>query len=125
MFHTASMGTFSILGSNLSNRWNFIAANGNVKSQMNKSQSVKMYRRSLQKRLLHHKQKLQDIDHLKKNFMAQEQTSSNALMKQQGKQFWKELTQFASKVGCNIIRLELSVTPVDSWAKCPTKVNAC
>ncbi|XP_053375851.1 baculoviral IAP repeat-containing protein 6-like isoform X2 [Mercenaria mercenaria] len=85
-------------GSNLSNRWNFIAANGNVKSQMNKSQSVKMYRKSLHKRLLHHKQKLLDIDHMKKNFMAQEQSSSNTLLKHQGKQFWKELTQFASKI---------------------------
>jgi hypothetical protein len=57
-----------------------------------------MYRKSLHKRLLHHKQKLLDIDHMKKNFMAQEMSNSSTLLKHQGKQFWKELTQFASKV---------------------------
>ncbi|KAL4237916.1 Baculoviral IAP repeat-containing protein 6 [Mactra antiquata] len=92
-------------GSNLSNRWNFIGANGNVKSQMNKSQSVKMYRRSLHKRLLHHKQKLLDIDHMKKNFMAQEQSSNMSGLKSHGKHFWKELTQFASKHLKDIIQI--------------------
>ena len=89
--------SYFFLGSNLSNRWNFIAANGNVKSQLSKSQSLRTCRRSLHKRLLHHKQKLMDMDQVKKNFMAQEQAGA-PISKHQGKQFWKELTQFASKV---------------------------
>lgn len=87
---------------NLTNRWNFIAANGNVKSQLNKSQSLRTCRRSLHKRLLHHKQTLMDMDQIKKTFIAQEQAGS-AISKHQGKQFWKELTQFASKVGKHLV----------------------
>ncbi|XP_052766452.1 baculoviral IAP repeat-containing protein 6-like isoform X2 [Mya arenaria] len=88
-------------GSNLSNRWNFIAANSNVKSNLSKNQSVRQYRKSLHKRLLHHKQKLMDIEHMKKNFLSSEQGGAS-LNKQQGKTFWKELTQFASKASPSV-----------------------
>ncbi|KAH3853367.1 hypothetical protein DPMN_095889 [Dreissena polymorpha] len=57
-----------------------------------------MYRKSLHKRLLYHKQKLTSIDNMKKSFLAQDQTPGSSVAKQQGKQYWKELTKFASTV---------------------------
>jgi len=39
-----------------------------------------------------------DIEHMKKNFLSTDQGSAAAMNKPQSKTFWKELTQFASKV---------------------------
>ena len=87
-------------GIGLSNRWNFIQANTNVKSEKKRTRSVGIYRRSLQKRLLHHKQKLKDLEQAKKVFMSQEKEGqvNHTMYKHQEKQFQKELSKYASKV---------------------------
>ena len=71
-----------------------------MKSEKKKTKSVGIYRRSLQKRLLHHKQKLKDLENAKKAFMSQDKEGqvNHSLYKQQEKQFHKELSKYASKV---------------------------
>lgn len=99
-FHICKGQHFCSTGVSLSNRWNFIQASNNVKTEKKRTRSVGIYRRSLQKRLLHHKQKLKDLEQAKKTFMSQEKEGqvNHTLYKQQEKQFHKELSKFASKV---------------------------
>lgn len=56
----------------------------------------------MQKRLQHHKKKLMDLEQAQKTFFTSQfdsPSSSNTLLKQQEKQFRKELSQYATKVG--------------------------
>ncbi|KAK3576772.1 hypothetical protein CHS0354_014586 [Potamilus streckersoni] len=96
-------------GTHLPNRWNFIQAENTFGNKIQKSKSVKLSRRSLQKRLLHHKQKLIDLEQVKHSFMWQgdksSQNISNSILKQQEKQFKKELSQYASKHLKDIIQI--------------------
>ena len=100
----------SFAGNNMPNRWNFIqgdhttltssASGAKVKSA---NKLIKGSRLSMQKRLLHHKQKLMDLQQAQKTFFSSHSekstaNSSNALLKHQEKQFRKELSQYASKV---------------------------
>lgn len=92
-----------------SNRWDFLqgdAALHNSKSSA-KTTSARLYRRKLQKRLMHHKQHLLDLQTAKKNFMSAQLEKSTAagvskeaeaLLKQHEAVFKKQLKQYSSKV---------------------------
>ena len=94
---------------NPSNRWDFIqgdAGLNNNKSSV-KASSARLYRRKLQKRLMHHKQHLLDLQTAKKNFMTNQlEKSSSAglnkeaelLLKQHEIAFKLQLKQYSSKV---------------------------
>ncbi|XP_029637353.1 baculoviral IAP repeat-containing protein 6 isoform X1 [Octopus sinensis] len=93
-------------GTYLPNRWSFLQ--GDMSGQPNKSkvkQSMKSYRRCLQKRIFHHKQKLQDLEQAKKKFLASQaekysqslSSEAQALFKQHEQQF-KKISQYASKI---------------------------
>ncbi|XP_067680641.1 baculoviral IAP repeat-containing protein 6-like isoform X2 [Haliotis asinina] len=94
-------------GSCQANRWGFIQGHVSSNPSRSKSRSGKLYRRSLQKRILHHKQRLHDLELAKKKFVESQLEKSGgqavvgkeaqALMKQQEQQFKKELSQYASK----------------------------
>lgn len=102
-----------IVGNSLPNRWNFIQGDHNSAGSLAagnsaKSKSTKLVRGSrlsMQKRMLHHKQKLMDLQQAQKTFFSTHpdkgtQNSSNTLLKQQEKEFKKELSKYASKVSC-------------------------
>ncbi|OPL20763.1 hypothetical protein AM593_04129, partial [Mytilus galloprovincialis] len=91
-------------GSNLPNRWNFIQGDHANTGSKSKSKSAKAYRWSMQKRLQHHKKKLMDLEQAQKTFFTSQfdsPSSSNTLLKQQEKQFRKELSQYATKMRRN------------------------
>jgi hypothetical protein len=100
-----------IVGNSLPNRWNFIQGDHNSAGSLAaansaKAKSTKLVRGSrlsMQKRMLHHKQKLMDLQQAQKTFFSTHpdkgaQNSSNTLLKQQEKEFKKELSKYASKV---------------------------
>ncbi|OWF45700.1 baculoviral IAP repeat-containing protein 6-like isoform X2 [Mizuhopecten yessoensis] len=92
-------------GNSLPNRWNFIQGDHNLVNNKSKVKSSKLYRWSMHKRLLHHKQKLMDLQQAQKTFFSSDKTasgSSTSLLKQQEKQFRKELSQYASKMRSNV-----------------------
>lgn len=86
------------------NRWSFIQGEAGLPSTKTKSRStVKRYRSTLQKRLMHHKQKLMDLDQAKKKFYEKSSSSTvpkeaQNVLKQQEQLFKKEFSQYASKV---------------------------
>lgn len=100
----------AISENSLPNRWNFIQGDHNsagfLASNSTKSKSTKLVRGSrlsMQKRMLHHRQKLMDLQQAQKTFFSNHpdkssQNSSNTLLKQQEKEFKKELSKYASKV---------------------------
>ncbi len=67
-------------GANTSNRWDFIQGDTAMHNSKNaaKSTSACLYRRKLQKRLMHHKQHLLDLQQAKKNFMTSQMEKSAA-----------------------------------------------
>ncbi len=99
-------------GGSGSNRWDFLQGEAAMQSSRlsAKSNSSKLYRRKLQKRLMHHKQQLLDLQQAKKNFLSSqmEKTASSAgglvskeaeaMLKQQEQLFKKQLKQYSSKV---------------------------
>ncbi|XP_069118544.1 baculoviral IAP repeat-containing protein 6-like isoform X2 [Argopecten irradians] len=92
-------------GNSLPNRWNFIQGDHNSAQNKSKVKSSKVYRWSMHKRLLHHKQKLMDLQQAQKTFFNSDKSlsgSSTSLLKQQEKQFRKELSQYASKMRSNV-----------------------
>ncbi|XP_062579414.1 baculoviral IAP repeat-containing protein 6-like [Saccostrea cucullata] len=104
-------------GNSLPNRWNFIQGDhnsaGSLAASNAKAKSTKLVRGSrlsMQKRMLHHKQKLMDLQQAQKTFFSTHpdkaaQNSSNTLLKQQEKEFKKELSKYASKHIKDIIHM--------------------
>ncbi|XP_041353670.1 baculoviral IAP repeat-containing protein 6-like isoform X2 [Gigantopelta aegis] len=100
-------------GSFQTNRWGFIQGQLSTNPSKSKTRSGKLYRRSLQKRILHHKQRLHELELAKKKFLEKHMEKSGqsmgkeaqALLKQQEQQFQKELSQYASKHLKDIIHI--------------------
>lgn len=97
----------------MQNRWNFIQGDHNALPSKSRVKSTKLYRWSMHKRLQHHKQRLMDLQQAQKTFFASQadksgQSTSNTLLKQQEKQFKKELSQYTSKVRMFVLFLWLS-----------------
>ncbi|XP_064603703.1 baculoviral IAP repeat-containing protein 6-like isoform X3 [Liolophura sinensis] len=98
-------------GTNMPNRWSFIQGEAGLPSTKTKSRStVKRYRSTLQKRLMHHKQKLMDLDQAKKKFYEKSSTSTvpkeaQNVLKQQEQLFKKEFSQYASKHLKDIVQI--------------------
>lgn len=81
-----------------------------------KGNSSKVYRRKLQKRLMHHKQQLLDLQQAKKTFMSLQMEKAaagvlnketEALLKQQEQMFKKQIKQYSSKVCMALVGLHL------------------
>ncbi|CAH1791767.1 unnamed protein product [Owenia fusiformis] len=91
----------------ISNRWDFVQGETAISNQqtVSKSNNLRQYRRRLQKRLMHHKQQLLDIQQAKKHFMSSQIEKSaiglnkeaEAALKQQEAIFKKQLKQYSSK----------------------------
>ena len=88
-----------------SSRWDFIqgdAAMQNTKST--KSIASKLYRRKIQKRLMHHKQQFLELQQAKKNFLMDQaqkamlNKDAEALIKKHEWMFMKQHKQYESKV---------------------------
>lgn len=100
----------SLSENSLPNRWNFIQGDHNSAGHLGangaKGKSTKLVRGSrlsMQKRMLTHRQKLMDLQQAQMTFFSNHsdksaQNSSNTLLKQQEKEFKKELSKYASKV---------------------------
>ncbi|GAB1609836.1 baculoviral IAP repeat-containing protein 6-like isoform X2 [Argonauta hians] len=93
-------------GTYLPNRWSFLQGDMSGLPNKNKvKQSMKTYRRCLQKRIFQHKQKLQDLEQAKKKFLASQTekyslgltSEAKALFKEHEQQF-KKISQYASKI---------------------------
>lgn len=93
-----------------SNRWDFIqgdAAMQNTRSS--KSIASKLFKRKIQKRLMHHKQQFLELQQAKKNFLlAQADKAAGAMMSKDAEavfkkhewMFMKQHKQYESKVRC-------------------------
>ena len=91
-----------------STRWDFVQGEQAMQTSKlaSKSKSARLYRRRLQKRLMHHKQQLLDLQQAKKNFLTTQiekhpsvmSKEAEVLMKQQEQLFKKQLKQYSSKV---------------------------
>lgn len=106
--HSVYLGRLCFTGS-VSNRWNFIQGENAVQTnKLSKTSSSKLYRRKLQKRLLHHKQQLLNLQQAKKHFSTKLEESiasgnlldkeTEHLVKTQDLLFKKQMRQYSSKV---------------------------
>lgn len=106
--HPFCLGRLCFTGS-VSNRWNFIQGENAVQTnKLSKTSSSKLYRRKLQKRLLHHKQQLLNLQQAKKHFSTKLEESiasgnlldkeTEHLVKTQDLLFKKQMRQYSSKV---------------------------
>ncbi|KAK6180714.1 hypothetical protein SNE40_008714 [Patella caerulea] len=80
----------------LTNRWAFIHGHWSSTSTKTKVKSSRIYRRSNQKLLLHHKQKLLEFELTKKK-LSESSKEAQALLKHKESQFRKEVSQYTSK----------------------------
>ncbi|XP_022332916.2 dual E2 ubiquitin-conjugating enzyme/E3 ubiquitin-protein ligase BIRC6-like isoform X4 [Crassostrea virginica] len=117
----------------LPNRWNFIQGDHNSAGHLGangaKGKSTKLVRGSrlsMQKRMLTHRQKLMDLQQAQMTFFSNHsdksaQNSSNTLLKQQEKEFKKELSKYASKHIKDIIQMRR--TEVEMLRKMGSKAD--